>query len=232
MPPAFREPRTFSCCPPCVLPHASISRGRGQHDAEHAAAMHLRLDFDAPAVGFDRPPGNGQAEAGAPAAPRPRAVGAVEPLEDVGQVFRRDPGPLSATSRTASVAALRTTISMAAPSGPCLIALSIRLSTAWRSVTRSATTVHFGAGDDANLLALLLGEHVEVVGHLPRQAGEADARPAGTRPVPRRPARAAAGCPPSPSAVRSPRESSRSSRGSPPRCGVRAGRPRRRCGWR
>src|SRR5262249_12284536 len=53
-----------------------------QHDPEEAPVAFVALDLDAPAVGFDGPSGDGQAEAGAAGLLRAGIVHAIEALED------------------------------------------------------------------------------------------------------------------------------------------------------
>src|SRR5262245_9189531 len=53
-----------------------------QHDPEEAPVAFVALDLDAPAVGFDGPSGDGQAEAGAAGLLRAGIVHAIKALED------------------------------------------------------------------------------------------------------------------------------------------------------
>src|SRR3990170_6468548 len=64
----------------------------GQGNREGGPASRPALDRDGPAVGFHDPLRNGQAQtyARAPAAAATRLVRAPEPVEDVGEISRRD----------------------------------------------------------------------------------------------------------------------------------------------
>ena len=95
--PGTMTPRTF----PWSLDSLECHPERGAF-AEDA------VDVDASVVGAHELADDREADAGPSRRRRPRAVAAPEAREDVPQVVRRDPGPVSATSRIACWPARRT----------------------------------------------------------------------------------------------------------------------------
>ena len=99
----------------------------GQMDGETAALSQDAADFEVPSVGLDQPAGNGQSQAAAAGVAGPGRVGAVEPVEQPGQIFGGDSGASILHCHRDAIALSASRYSNAATLGVWVIAFSSRL---------------------------------------------------------------------------------------------------------
>lgn len=71
-------------------PVAGLWPAAGKHDAERGAVAWSGFGLNPSAVGLGYRPGDGEAEAAAPAIARAAAIESVKPLEDLFELVRRD----------------------------------------------------------------------------------------------------------------------------------------------
>ena len=123
----------------------SVSGSQWKGDLERRPAARRRLAGDRTVVRLDDGSGDRQAEAGAALLARPRHVDAVEAVEHLLGLLRRQPGTVvdhgDAGRRCAAKVTSSSSSSMAAVGGVCTRALTARLEIAWKMRPASPSTV-------------------------------------------------------------------------------------------